>query len=81
MMELTYPGTDYIIGTAREIKSLYKNLELKTVLVPLFVDEPTLNPHRMYGISIDTENGFYTVIGETAVAHLLMGEIKGKGGN
>lgn len=76
MLTLEYPCADYIIGTARQIRSLYRNLELKTVLVPLFVDEPTLNPHRIYGISIDRENGFYTVIGETAVAHLLMGEIK-----
>ena len=76
MIEINYECAKYVIGTARQIKSLYKNLKLKTDLIPLFADEPIFNPHRMYGISIDKEARFYTVVGETDVVHLLMGEVR-----
>lgn len=48
------------VGTAREIRSLYKNLERKTSAIPLFVDDPVIVKDRMYGIYVQP-NGFYTV--------------------
>jgi len=64
------------IGTAREIKSLYKNLQKKTEYGPLFVDEPKFNPYKMYGLSIAVDQGFYTIMGETAIINLLMKEME-----
>lgn len=80
MLMVNYPCADYIIGTAREIRSTYKKLKEKTVYNPLFVDFPKFNSERMYGIKIDLETNWFMVISETDVVYLLMGKVK-KGGN
>lgn len=48
------------VGTVREIRSLYKNLEAKTSVIPLHVDDPIFVEDRMYGIYVGDE-GFYNV--------------------
>jgi hypothetical protein len=49
------------VGSAREIRSLYKNLERKTNAFPRFVDEPILREDQMYGIHVQ-EDGQYMVL-------------------
>lgn len=48
--ELKY--SDVYIGTAREIRSLYKNFLKKTEYFPVFSQEPVFNASRMYGLSV-----------------------------
>lgn len=50
-------GTLYI-GTAREMKSLYKNLKIRSSAMPLFIDDPIFVKDRMYGIYLQPD-GFY----------------------
>ena len=52
---------ELVIGTAREIKSLWKNLVKKTNFCPVFCEEPKFNMDKMYGIYInDTNYGEFT---------------------
>ena len=69
------PACTYVIGTARQIRSLYRRLAEKTAYIPLFADEPRFNPDRVYGIQVEAETGFYHVVSETDVCYLLMGEV------
>ena len=82
MKVITKPCCEYYIGTAREIRSLYRNMELKTIYIPLFAEEIKLNPERIYGIKLITDPddaletyNTYAIIGETDVCYLLMGEV------
>jgi hypothetical protein len=52
---------ELFVGSAREIKSLYKNLERKTNAFPRFVEEPILRKDQMYGIHVQ-EDGQYMVL-------------------
>lgn len=61
------------IGTAREIRSLFKNLEKKTSAIPLYVDDPILVEDRMYGIHLQ-ENGFYTVVNASSCLRSILYE-------
>lgn len=58
------------IGTAREIRSLYKKLSEKTTMYPVFVDAPILKDDRMYGIHVD-EEGQYTVVNASTCLAIL----------
>lgn len=79
MTRLEAPAATYYIGTAREIRSLYDNMNRKTVYWPLFTEEPIFNPNKMYGIMIYEDDDFpqvynsYTVIGETDCVYVLLG--------
>ena len=76
MLLLEYENVYNYVGTAREIRSLYKNLEKKTSFIPLFVDEPKFNANRMYGIAVDKGNKYYNVVSETDVVYWLIGEVE-----
>lgn len=69
-----------VVGTAREIKSLYKNM-VKRDFFPLFTNEPKFNMCKMYGISYsggatDYSNGIMVVNENTICELLANGEIK-----
>ena len=64
------------IGTDREIRSLYKNLEGKydsdcRDFIPLFPDFPILRKGGMYGIQID-KNGYYVVINSDTITRMMV---------
>lgn len=78
MKRFGYQGDMVIAGTAREIKSLYKNLCERTSYIPVFADAPLFNMDRVYGIIVyDTElfEGTTTVfclVGETVLTQMLL---------
>ena len=76
MLRIEYPSATYIIGTARQIRSLYRSLYEKTDWIPLFAGAPLFNGARMYALKMDHEIRAYYVIGETDVVYLLMGKIQ-----
>lgn len=59
-----------IIGTDRDIRSLYKNMKYHG-FTPYYVEDPILKPNSLYGIDI-TEDGFYTVINSETIVRLLL---------
>lgn len=69
--------TILIIGTAREIRSLYKAM-LKREFYPVFSDFPKFNDSKLYGIayqgSADSfEDGFRVVSERTCLEMILEG--------
>lgn len=46
------------IGTAREIKSLYANMEKHEIAFSIFADEPKFNKLRKYGLYINYDELF-----------------------
>ena len=74
----------YYIGTADEIKSLYrsiqraayktndlKNPEYKTDLFPRFSGYPKVKPDKVYGLKIDADNYFTIVNSDVMLAILI----------
>ena len=59
------------VGTAREIRSLYKNLVKRKIAYPIFTDFPVFNPYKMYGLEIG-ENGDMMVINSDTILTLLL---------
>ena len=79
-----YDSGIYYIGTAREIKSLYrsiqraayktndlKNPEYKTDLFPRFLGHPKFNPYKMYGLKIDADN-YFTIVNSDVMLAILV---------
>lgn len=72
----------FYIGTAPEIKTLYKSLvrawkKWQTDLFPLFEDFPQFNPFRLYGLKIVEESEFepvgsFHIVGEGVLARILL---------
>ncbi len=67
-----------IIGTAAEVKAVYRSMEKayvrsRTWLYPLFVDSPKFNPDRSYGICVNADNTFNVV--SASVALNLVAEV------
>ena len=65
------------IGSGREIKSLYKNLEKRFVAFSMFEDEPKFNIFRNYGLMIsnDEQVGGYptiTIINSSDIVEMLL---------
>lgn len=60
------------VGSAREIKSLYRNLVEKTNYVALFTNAPVFNMQRAYGLRID-EQGYITVLSASDVLAEVVG--------
>ena len=65
------------IGSGREIKSLYKNLEKHYVAFSMFEDEPKFNIFRNYGLMIshDEQVGGYptiTIINSSDIVEMLL---------
>ena len=65
------------IGSGREIKSLYKNLEKHFVAFSMFEDEPKFNIFRNYGLMIshDEQVGGYptiTIINSSDIVEMLL---------
>lgn len=65
------------IGSGREIKSLYKNLEKHFVAFSMFEDEPKFNIFRNYGLMIshDEQIGGYptiTIINSSDIVEMLL---------
>lgn len=60
------------IGTDREIRSLYKELEkhAELDLAPLFCDKPKFRKNGMYGLHIASD-GYYTVINSDTIAQMI----------
>lgn len=68
------------IGSGREIKSLYKNLEKHFVAFSMFEDEPKFNIFRNYGLMIsrDEQVGGYptiTIINSSDIVEMLLDEV------
>ena len=62
---------DLYIGSAREIRSLYRNLAMKTNAFPRFVGMPILYKDRMYGLHIE-ESGEYKVLNASTCLKVLV---------
>ena len=65
------------IGSGREIKNLYKNLEKHYVAFSMFEDEPKFNIFRNYGLMIsnDEQVGGYptiTIINSSDIVEMLL---------
>ena len=65
------------IGSGREIKNLYKNLEKHFVAFSMFEDEPKFNIFRNYGLmmSNDEQVGGYptiTIINSSDIVEMLL---------
>ena len=65
------------IGSGREIKSLYNNLEKHFVAFSMFEDEPKFNIFRNYGLMIshDEQIGGYptiTIINSSDIVEMLL---------
>ena len=65
------------IGSGREIKNLYKNLEKHFVAFSMFEDEPKFNIFRNYGLMIsnDEQVGGYptiTIINSSDIVEMLL---------
>ena len=65
------------IGSGREIKNLYKNLEKHFVAFSMFEDEPKFNIFRNYGLMIsnDEKVGGYptiTIINSSDIVEMLL---------
>ena len=65
------------IGSGREIKNLYKNLEKNYVAFSMFEDEPKFNIFRNYGLMIsnDEQVGGYptiTIINSSDIVEMLL---------
>ena len=57
-------GNKLYIGTAREIKSLHKNMEKHEVAFSMFSEEPKFNKLKNYGLYLNYEeelDGFPTI--------------------
>lgn len=63
--------SELFVGSAREIRSLYKNLERKTNAIPTFVDDPILREDRMYGIHVQEDEHYTVVNASTCLAAIL----------
>ena len=63
-----------IVGTDREIRSLYKNLE-KHGFAPLFWGSPIFRTNSMYGIVLEhsTNYTYYHVVDANTVVRMLVG--------
>lgn len=67
-----------IIGTDRDIRSLYKQLRQQGY-TPRYTEMPKLNADSIYGIDLMAD-GFYTVMNSDTIARLLLlGVISGEG--
>lgn len=64
------------VGTADEIKSLYKALyrNEKNKYCPLYsyTDFPKFNQYKMYGLDVNEKTGFYTVINQEITIEYLI---------
>lgn len=62
------------VGSAREIRLLYKNLGQKTNAFPRFVDEPTLREDQMYGIHVQ-EDGQYVILNASSCLQVIVNQV------
>ena len=72
-----FDDKEMYIGSGREIKSLFKNLEKHFVAFSMFEDEPKFNIFRNYGliISNDEQVGGYptiTIINSSDIVEMLL---------
>lgn len=63
-----------VIGTAREIRSLYKRMRnsWEIQLVSTFQNTPKFNNFKMYGILVDKQEGCYQVINNDMIVRYLV---------
>ena len=59
MKRIIINDEEIIIGTAREIKNLWKKLTDKGIAMPSHVGIPKFNMDRMYGLSMSSMNNPY----------------------
>ena len=59
MKVINLEGNDYklVIGSAREIKNLYRNLTEREIVWSVFSEEPKFAMNRYYGITIAYNDG------------------------
>ena len=79
-MNIALENTELYIGTGREIKSLYKNLEKHFVAFSIFEESPKFNIFRNYGllISNDEQVGGYptiTIIHSSDIVEMLLDDM------
>lgn len=63
-----------VIGTAREIRSLYKRMvnSCEIHLISAYLDMPKFNNLKMYGILVNKEDGFFQVINNDMIVRYLV---------
>lgn len=80
MFEEDMPVGFLYIGTAREICSLYKNLDRREIAATSFCEPPKFNMERYYGLSVresDVDGRWFSVpkmnvvAGDTALAMIF----------
>ena len=79
-MNIALENTELYIGTGREIKNLYKNLEKHFVAFSIFEKSPKFNIFRNYGllISHDEQVGGYptiTIINSSDIVEMLLDDM------
>lgn len=76
MKGFKFDGVYLAVGTAREVRSLYRKMVMRSVYVseyqPVFVDAPILYEDRMYAVSLDTAEKQFAVIGEHTLVRYMM---------
>lgn len=60
------------VGSAQDISALYKSMRRAAVYFPLYVDFPRLVPGRVYGLDLDLEHGYYTVMNSNTILDLML---------
>ena len=79
-MDIALENKELYVGSGREIKSLYKNLEKHFVAFSIFEDDPELHIFRNYGLMIshDEQVGGYptiTIINSSDIVDMLLDDI------
>lgn len=80
MRKIFAPCAIYYIGTAREIRSLYRKMKGKTKYSVVRKSPLKVTDGRYYAIKVDfgrtgLETGRFSVLGETQICHILMGDM------
>jgi hypothetical protein len=77
----TYEEATYYVGTADEVKALYKSITRacragNTELKRYHLDDAKFNPYKMYGLCIDSDNWVTIVAGDTILRMIVCGDIE-----
>ena len=69
---------DVIIGTDREIRSLYRRIDEHTNLVPLCGSEPEYRKYGMYGLCIDYTHKSYSIDNADTLVEMFLACMENK---
>lgn len=80
MKKFVGKNSRYYVGTANDIKAVYKsivraNLEGRANLHSFFINME-FNPYKIYGLKVTSKNYFSIINGEDVLYSIITGEIK-----